>query len=266
MRRKPSNRLRTQHRKKVKLHVEGLAVSGSPRRLPYLTTLPLASPPPPPYSAGVTGTLPEPFATWFAAQGWTPRPHQLAMLDAAATGESRAVDRAHRRRQDPCRLPAQPCRARQSAPRPAHPLCQPAEGAGHRHCPQPDGVRCRIWAADHHRDPHRRHARQPPRPPTRAPRQMLLTTPESLAVLLSLPDAPDFSTTWPPGDGRGPRAGRHQARRPARPLRRSAGAPSRPAPAASACPRPSPTPTRIQAYFGANAADRGADGAPPALR
>ena len=34
------------------------------------------------------GTLPEPFQGWFIAQGWTPRPHQLAMLDAAQAGES----------------------------------------------------------------------------------------------------------------------------------------------------------------------------------
>ena len=33
-------------------------------------------------------TLPEPFAAWFAARGWTPRPHQLDMRDAAAAGES----------------------------------------------------------------------------------------------------------------------------------------------------------------------------------
>src|ERR1700752_5149630 len=36
----------------------------------------------------MTGTLPEPFAGWFAHQGWTPRRHQLAMLDAARAGES----------------------------------------------------------------------------------------------------------------------------------------------------------------------------------
>src|SRR3954468_20245634 len=34
------------------------------------------------------GTLPELFAHWFAAQGWTPRRHQLAMLDAARSGDS----------------------------------------------------------------------------------------------------------------------------------------------------------------------------------
>lgn len=32
-------------------------------------------------------TLPEPFGGWFAARGWTPRPHQLALLEAATRGE-----------------------------------------------------------------------------------------------------------------------------------------------------------------------------------
>src|ERR1700744_3167663 len=36
----------------------------------------------------MNGTLPEPFAGWFAAQGWAPRRHQLAMLQAARAGES----------------------------------------------------------------------------------------------------------------------------------------------------------------------------------
>ncbi len=34
------------------------------------------------------GTLPEPFATWFAARAWTPRPHQLALLAAAQAREN----------------------------------------------------------------------------------------------------------------------------------------------------------------------------------
>jgi ATP-dependent Lhr-like helicase len=33
-------------------------------------------------------TLPEPFAAWFAARAWTPRAHQLAMLAAARAGQS----------------------------------------------------------------------------------------------------------------------------------------------------------------------------------
>src|SRR5450631_1401320 len=36
----------------------------------------------------MAGTLPEPFLSWFNARGWTPRPHQLAMLDAARRGDS----------------------------------------------------------------------------------------------------------------------------------------------------------------------------------
>ncbi|MCC6718878.1 MAG: ligase-associated DNA damage response DEXH box helicase [Acetobacteraceae bacterium] len=36
----------------------------------------------------MTGTLPEPFAGWFAARGWAPRPHQIAVLAAAQAGES----------------------------------------------------------------------------------------------------------------------------------------------------------------------------------
>ncbi|GGC56167.1 DNA ligase-associated DEXH box helicase [Siccirubricoccus deserti] len=32
--------------------------------------------------------MPEPFAAWFAGRGWTPRPHQLALLRAAEAGES----------------------------------------------------------------------------------------------------------------------------------------------------------------------------------
>ena len=34
------------------------------------------------------GTLPEPFAGWFAARGWAPRAHQLDVLEAAEAGES----------------------------------------------------------------------------------------------------------------------------------------------------------------------------------
>ena len=33
-------------------------------------------------------TLPERFAAWFAARGWMPRPHQLAVLEAAQAGQS----------------------------------------------------------------------------------------------------------------------------------------------------------------------------------
>jgi ATP-dependent Lhr-like helicase len=44
---------------------------------------PLASPQQPRYHRAMGGTLPERFAAWFAAQGWQPRPHQLAVMAAA---------------------------------------------------------------------------------------------------------------------------------------------------------------------------------------
>jgi ATP-dependent Lhr-like helicase len=36
----------------------------------------------------VPSVLPEPFAGWFAARGWTPRSHQLALLEKARAGRS----------------------------------------------------------------------------------------------------------------------------------------------------------------------------------
>ncbi len=77
----------------------------------------------------------------------------------------RPADRAHRRRQDARRLPAQPGRSRrQPPPRPAHPLRQPAEGAGHRHRPQPDPPGRRTCACP---SPSRPAPATPP--PTAAP-------------------------------------------------------------------------------------------------
>jgi len=43
----------------------------------------IASLSPPPEPARDAATLPEPFAGWFAARGWSPRPHQLALLGLA---------------------------------------------------------------------------------------------------------------------------------------------------------------------------------------
>ena len=41
-----------------------------------------------PDSAALTYSLPEPFAGWFAARGWQARAHQLALTEAALAGES----------------------------------------------------------------------------------------------------------------------------------------------------------------------------------
>ena len=40
------------------------------------------------HSAVAHSLLPEPFTTWFAARGWSPRAHQLALLEKAATRRS----------------------------------------------------------------------------------------------------------------------------------------------------------------------------------
>ncbi|MGA3400407.1 MAG: ligase-associated DNA damage response DEXH box helicase [Acetobacteraceae bacterium] len=135
------------------------------------------------------GTLPEQFATWFARQGWTPRPHQLAMLDAARAGESvlliaptgggktlagflpTLVDLA----ETPCpglhTLYVSPLKA--LATDIARNLLRPVEQMGL-------SVSIETRTGD---TPANRRARQRAEPP-----HILLTTPESLAVLLSLPD------------------------------------------------------------------------------
>ena len=56
---------------------------------------PLGSHPPRSICAGMTErretSLPDPFAGWFAARGWQPHPHQLALLAGAAPGRSQLL-------------------------------------------------------------------------------------------------------------------------------------------------------------------------------
>src|ERR1700733_5424143 len=99
----------------------------------------------------MAGTLPEPFAAWFARQGWTPRQHQLEMLVAARTGGSVLLG--------------------------ARNLTRPVEE-----------MRLSVSIETRTGDtPANRRARQRVSPPN-----ILLTTPESLAVLLSSADAPSM--------------------------------------------------------------------------
>jgi ATP-dependent Lhr-like helicase len=137
------------------------------------------------------GTLPERFAAWFAGQGWTPRPHQLAMLDAARAGESVLliaptgggktlagflpilVDLAENPRPGLHTLYVSPLKA--LATDIARNLLRPVEQ-------MELAVSVETRTGD---TPANRRARQRAEPPN-----ILLTTPESLAVLLSLPDAP----------------------------------------------------------------------------
>ncbi|HEY0185191.1 MAG TPA: ligase-associated DNA damage response DEXH box helicase [Rhodopila sp.] len=138
----------------------------------------------------MSGTLPEPFAAWFAAQGWTPRPHQLAMLQAACDRESvlliaptgggktlagflpSLVELAADPRPGLHTLYVSPLKA--LATDIARNLTRPV---------QEMGLTLTIEARTGD-TPANRRARQRVSPP-----HILLTTPESLAVLISLPDA-----------------------------------------------------------------------------
>jgi ATP-dependent Lhr-like helicase len=136
------------------------------------------------------GTLPEPFAGWFAARGWTPRPHQLALLRAAEAGESALLvaptgggktlagflpsllDLHRAPRRGLHTLYVSPLKA--LAVDIARNLTAPIAGMG---LP----VRVETRTGD---TPANRRARQRADPP-----HLLLTTPESLTLLLTLPEA-----------------------------------------------------------------------------
>ncbi len=136
------------------------------------------------------GTIPEPFAGWFAARGWRPRPHQLAVIDAARAGGSvlliaptgggktlagflpSLIELAAAPREGLHTLYVSPLKA--LATDVARNLLAPVAEMG-----LPVAIETRTGDT-----PADRRRRQRERPP-----QMLLTTPESLAVMLSLPDA-----------------------------------------------------------------------------
>ncbi len=135
-------------------------------------------------------SLPEPFAAWFARQGWTPRPHQLRVLHAARAGRSalliaptgggktlagflptlvdlHAVPRAGLHT-----LYVSPLKALASDI--ARNLMRPVSDMSL-------AITIDTRTGDTPADKRRRQREAPP--------NILLTTPESLAVLLSMPDA-----------------------------------------------------------------------------
>ncbi len=136
------------------------------------------------------GTLPEPFAAWFAGRGWRPHGHQLAMLAAARAGESALliaptgggktlagflpslIDLAERPRAGLHTLYVSPLKA--------------LTVDIHRNLTQPIAeMGLQIESETRTGDtPHGKRQRQRRRPP-----QLLMTTPESLALLLSYYDA-----------------------------------------------------------------------------
>ena len=138
-------------------------------------------------------SLPDRFTNWFAARGWRPRPHQLEMLAAARNGESvlliaptgggktlagflpTLVDLAETPRDGLHTLYVSPLKA--LATDIARNLTAPVTEMG---LP----IRIETRTGD---TPANRRARQKETPP-----HILLTTPESLAVLIAAPDAPRF--------------------------------------------------------------------------
>ena len=150
-------------------------------------------PPSPGLTIHMTGTLPEPFQGWFTTRGWAARPHQIAMLEAAQSGESvlfiaptgggktlagflpSLVDLAERPRDGLHTLYVSPLKA--LATDIARNLTAPVTEMG---LP----IRIETRTGD---TPGNRRARQKQTPP-----HLLLTTPESLAVLIASPDAARF--------------------------------------------------------------------------
>ena len=135
-------------------------------------------------------SLPEPFAAWFARQGWTPRPHQLRVLHAARAGRSalliaptgggktlagflptlvqlHAAPRAGLHTLYVSPLKALASDIARNLMRPVSELSLP--------------ITIDTRTGDTSAETRRRQRAAPP--------NILLTTPESLAVLLSMPDA-----------------------------------------------------------------------------
>ncbi len=148
---------------------------------------------PGPRPPGPPPLLPETFRDWFAGRGWAPRPHQLDVLRAATAGESvlliaptgggktlagflpSLVDLAGRPRDGLHTLYVSPLKA--LAADIARNLTRPVEEMA---LPVTLDTRTGDTSSDR-----RRKQRD-------APPNILMTTPESLALLVSLPDAPEF--------------------------------------------------------------------------
>ncbi len=135
-------------------------------------------------------TLPERFAAWFAARGWSPRPHQLAVLDAVTAGHSALlVAPTGGGKTLAGFLPSLVALAERPAPGLHTLYVSPLKAlavdiARNLMAPVTEmglPIRVETRTGD---TPANRRARQRSDPP-----QILLTTPESLLLLLSLPDA-----------------------------------------------------------------------------
>jgi ATP-dependent Lhr-like helicase len=140
--------------------------------------------------------LPEPFAAWFAARGWTPRPHQLALLEAsqqrrstlliAPTGAGKTLAGflpSLVRLSEPGKRPRKGAGLRTLYISPLKALaCDVARNLETPIAEMGLKIRTETRSADTTLARRQRQRRSPP--------DILLTTPEQVALLLSHPDAP----------------------------------------------------------------------------
>ncbi len=144
------------------------------------------------YLSPVSG-LPEPFAGWFSARGWRPRAHQIAVLDAVAAGDSVLLLAPTGGGKTLAGfLPALADLARRARASPGlhtiyvSPLKALATDIARNLLAPISDMRLAVSVETRTGDtPANRRRRQREQPP-----DILLTTPESLALMLSQEDAP----------------------------------------------------------------------------
>jgi ATP-dependent Lhr-like helicase len=139
--------------------------------------------------------LPDVLAGWFASRGWAPHPHQLAMLESATEGRSALLIAPTGGGKTLAGfLPSLvELTEADSAPDGLHTLyISPLKALAvdiHRNLQTPIAemglpIRAEIRTGDTPQAKRQRQRRTPP--------QILMTTPESLALLLSYEDAPEI--------------------------------------------------------------------------
>ncbi len=137
--------------------------------------------------------LPEPFAGWFATRGWTVRDHQLALIEADRSGDSvLLIAPTGAGKTLAGFLPSLIRLAEDPAPRLDTLYISPLKALAvdvHRNVLDPIAeMALPVTAETRTGDtPHSKRQRQRKTPP-----HLLLTTPESLALLLSYADAPEI--------------------------------------------------------------------------
>ncbi|MBM3599727.1 MAG: ligase-associated DNA damage response DEXH box helicase [Alphaproteobacteria bacterium] len=137
--------------------------------------------------------LPAPFAGWFAQRGWAPHRHQIEMVEAAHAGQSALLIAPTGGGKTLAGFLPSLIQLWEGAPSGLHTLyISPLKALAvdiHRNLEAPIAemglpIRAETRTGD---TPHAKRQRQRARPP-----HILLTTPESLALLISYSDAPDL--------------------------------------------------------------------------